>query len=191
MPNLVSWNTVTALWIAWLAFWFLSALGVRRNERGESVGQMPPHCLGAGGGRLSDFRTLDSPCTAERALCSRQQRHPGRGARNDRGGSRHHDLGPVPHRAVLERPGDAQGRPSTDSNRPYARVRHPIYSGVFLALLGTALFAGEWRAPLGALIVLVAHWLKARREEDLLAGQFGEAYAEYCQRTGALVPRWR
>jgi len=39
MSNLVSWSTVTGLWIAWLIYWFLSALRVRRNERGESVGQ--------------------------------------------------------------------------------------------------------------------------------------------------------
>ena len=35
---------------------------------------------------------------------------------------------------------------------PYARVRHPIYSGLLLAMLGTALFIGEWRALLGVAI---------------------------------------
>jgi protein-S-isoprenylcysteine O-methyltransferase Ste14 len=39
------------------------------------------------------------------------------------------------------------------------------------------------------LLVFVAHWQKARREEKLLASQFGAAYQEYCGRTGSLIPR--
>jgi protein-S-isoprenylcysteine O-methyltransferase Ste14 len=74
---------------------------------------------------------------------------------------------------------------------PYARVRHPIYSGIALAMIGMALFVGEWRALLGAAIFVVGHWQKARREEALLAGQFGPAYEEYRKRTGSLVPRLR
>ena len=72
---------------------------------------------------------------------------------------------------------------------PYARVRHPIYSGLLLAMIGTALFVGEWRAALGVFLVFVGHWLKARREESLLATEFGAAYEEYRRRTGSLVPR--
>jgi protein-S-isoprenylcysteine O-methyltransferase Ste14 len=55
---------------------------------------------------------------------------------------------------------------------PYAWVRHPIYSGLLLAMLATALFVGEWRAALGALLILVTHGWKARRQEALLAGQY-------------------
>jgi protein-S-isoprenylcysteine O-methyltransferase Ste14 len=72
---------------------------------------------------------------------------------------------------------------------PYARVRHPIYSGLLLALIGTALFVGEWRAAFGVLLVFLAHGWKARREEALLAGQFGASYEEYRKPTGSLLPR--
>ena len=74
---------------------------------------------------------------------------------------------------------------------PYARVRHPIYSGIALAMIGTAVFVGEWRALLGAVILIVGHWQKARREEALLASKFGPAYEEYRNRTGSLLPRLR
>jgi protein-S-isoprenylcysteine O-methyltransferase Ste14 len=74
---------------------------------------------------------------------------------------------------------------------PYARVRHPIYSGIALAMIGTALFVGEWRALLGAGIFIVGHWLKAQREEALLTSQFGQAYEDYKNRTGSLLPRLR
>jgi protein-S-isoprenylcysteine O-methyltransferase Ste14 len=77
------------------------------------------------------------------------------------------------------------------STGPYARIRHPIYSGVLLGLVGTALAIGEWRALL-AVVVLAASWLvKARKEEALLAEEFGEAFAVHRSRTGMFLPRLR
>ena len=74
---------------------------------------------------------------------------------------------------------------------PYARVRHPIYSGIFLAMIGTAVFVGQRRALLGAAVFSLGHWLKARREEALLEEKFGEAYKHDRMRTGSLLPRFR
>ncbi len=74
---------------------------------------------------------------------------------------------------------------------PYAFVRHPIYTGMFLATLGTALEVGEWRALLGVVLLLAAHSRKARREESLLTREFGQEYADYRRRTGFLFPRFR
>lgn len=74
---------------------------------------------------------------------------------------------------------------------PYAYVRHPIYSGLLLAMIGTALVIGEWRGLLPILLVAVAHHLKARREEQLLTQEFGDQYLEYRRNTGGLVPRFR
>jgi len=68
-------------------------------------------------------------------------------------------------------------------------VRHPIYSGLPLALIGTALFVGEGRAVAGIALVFVAHGHKARREEALLTREFGVIYQQYCGRTGALIPQ--
>jgi protein-S-isoprenylcysteine O-methyltransferase Ste14 len=74
---------------------------------------------------------------------------------------------------------------------PYTRIRHPIYSGVILALIGTALVIGEWRA-LVAVVVLFVSWLaKARKEESLLAREFGAAFEEHRLHTGMFLPRLR
>ncbi len=35
---------------------------------------------------------------------------------------------------------------------PYALVRHPIYTGVLLALTGTAVAVGNWRAIIGLVL---------------------------------------
>jgi protein-S-isoprenylcysteine O-methyltransferase Ste14 len=71
---------------------------------------------------------------------------------------------------------------------PYAFVRHPIYTGILLGLLGTALAVGEWRALFGVAIAAGAFWRKLTIEEAVMRRQFGEAYARYTERVPALVP---
>jgi protein-S-isoprenylcysteine O-methyltransferase Ste14 len=74
---------------------------------------------------------------------------------------------------------------------PYAYVRHPIYTGLLLAVIGTALEIGEWRGVPAVVLLAIALSLKARREEQFLTTEFGERYRQYQQRTGSLVPRLR
>jgi len=72
---------------------------------------------------------------------------------------------------------------------PYAYVRHPIYAGMGLGAVGTAIVVGEWRGVLAVALVLAVHSLKALREEALLLQEFGEEYVLYRRRTGFLIPR--
>jgi protein-S-isoprenylcysteine O-methyltransferase Ste14 len=72
---------------------------------------------------------------------------------------------------------------------PYAFVRHPIYTGMLTASLGTALVAGEWRGVVAVVLLLAAHSRKAIREESLLTSEFGEEYRFYRHSTGFLFPR--
>jgi protein-S-isoprenylcysteine O-methyltransferase Ste14 len=74
---------------------------------------------------------------------------------------------------------------------PYAWVRHPLYSGLLLAMAGTALVVGEWRAVIAVLVALVEFSRKAAKEEALLTGEFGEQYQEYRRQAGFLTPRFR
>jgi protein-S-isoprenylcysteine O-methyltransferase Ste14 len=71
---------------------------------------------------------------------------------------------------------------------PYHWVRHPIYTGILLALAGSALALGEWRGALGVVLAGVAYWRKLRIEEAVMRRQFGEAYARYAERVPALMP---
>ncbi len=59
------------------------------------------------------------------------------------------------------------------STGPYARLRHPIYSAMLLAIAGTVLAQGDWRALLALVIAIVAWSIKARKEEAWLQGEFG------------------
>jgi protein-S-isoprenylcysteine O-methyltransferase Ste14 len=72
----------------------------------------------------------------------------------------------------------------------YAYIRHPIYTGLLLAMVGTALVVGEWHAVLGVLLGVVAISRKALKEELLLSTEFGTEYQEYRRRTGFLLPHF-
>jgi protein-S-isoprenylcysteine O-methyltransferase Ste14 len=71
---------------------------------------------------------------------------------------------------------------------PYALVRHPIYTGLLVALLGSTLALGDWRAVLAFALASGALWRKLRVEEDWMRQQFGDAYQAYSQSVAALIP---
>jgi protein-S-isoprenylcysteine O-methyltransferase Ste14 len=71
---------------------------------------------------------------------------------------------------------------------PYALVRHPIYSGLSLAFLGSAFAWGDWRGLLAFACAMVAILARMGAEDRLMAATFGEAYARYRRDTRALIP---
>jgi protein-S-isoprenylcysteine O-methyltransferase Ste14 len=73
---------------------------------------------------------------------------------------------------------------------PYTYFRHPIYSGLDLAALGGVLAINRWRCVLGVVLIVLGYWIKARKEESLLAAQFGAAFKEHCCHTGFLLPKF-
>ena len=74
---------------------------------------------------------------------------------------------------------------------PYAWVRHPIYSGLLLAMIGTAFARPEPRRHPRDLLYVVGLWIKSRLEEQFMRKTFGPDYEDYSQATGALIPRLR
>lgn len=71
---------------------------------------------------------------------------------------------------------------------PYRVVRHPIYTGLLLGLLGSCVALGEWRGLLGSVLAFTAILLRVRAEDALMARSFGETYRIYRRETPALVP---
>jgi protein-S-isoprenylcysteine O-methyltransferase Ste14 len=77
--------------------------------------------------------------------------------------------------------------PELVTSGPYRFVRHPIYAGILLAILGTALATNV--AWLIALAVLSAYFIySARVEERLMTSAFPTVYAGYRARTKMLIP---
>jgi protein-S-isoprenylcysteine O-methyltransferase Ste14 len=79
-------------------------------------------------------------------------------------------------------------QPELVTSGPYALIRHPIYSGLILATLGSAIGVNVLWA---LLLVLVGPYFiySARREETIMLQLFPERYATYMARTGMLAPR--
>ena len=71
---------------------------------------------------------------------------------------------------------------------PYRIVRHPIYSGILLGMLGSALQRGWIRCFAGVLICGFSFCLKTRVEERFMMQSFGEQYQQYRHKVKALAP---
>jgi protein-S-isoprenylcysteine O-methyltransferase Ste14 len=71
---------------------------------------------------------------------------------------------------------------------PYRIVRHPIYTGLLAALLGTAIALGELRCFLGVMLAAIAWKIKSMSEEKFMMQRFGEQYDRYRTQVKALVP---
>jgi protein-S-isoprenylcysteine O-methyltransferase Ste14 len=72
---------------------------------------------------------------------------------------------------------------------PYSQIRHPIYTGILVALAGTVLVIGCDRGLVAFAIILAGFIWKSKREEKLLAGEFGPAFEEHKRLTGFFLPR--
>jgi protein-S-isoprenylcysteine O-methyltransferase Ste14 len=74
------------------------------------------------------------------------------------------------------------------TNGPYRFVRHPIYTGLLLAIAGLTLVVGSFQGLLGFVFGAVGVLVKIRREETSVRRHFGSAYEEYARRVPALFP---
>jgi protein-S-isoprenylcysteine O-methyltransferase Ste14 len=71
---------------------------------------------------------------------------------------------------------------------PYGYVRHPIYTGLIAAVLGTAIASGTVRAFLGLVIIVVSLLYKLRLEEAFMRETFPDQYPGYAASVPRLIP---
>lgn len=70
----------------------------------------------------------------------------------------------------------------------YKYVRHPIYAGLFLALVGVEILAHSYLViPAGVLFVIGAY-KQSKKEEDLLTKHFGSKYTNYVKKSKMFIP---
>jgi len=81
-----------------------------------------------------------------------------------------------------------EGHRVVDSG-PYAIVRHPIYTGILLSGVASAIVMATPHAYIGAALLIVGYWMKARLEERWLREELGpQDYDAYRRRVPMLVP---
>jgi len=71
---------------------------------------------------------------------------------------------------------------------PYKIVRNPIYTGILIEFVGTAIVIGKFWAIIAILILFIAFFMKIRMEEKFLLEEFGEAYLKYKKEVKSLIP---
>jgi protein-S-isoprenylcysteine O-methyltransferase Ste14 len=176
------------IWIVFGVFWLLAAFAQKRSVRRQSIGSrlfqlaivalaLAPFYIG--GGRLGILREHFLPSTPEIQGAGLLLMLVGLGFA-------------VWARFILGR--NWSGTVTVKENHvlitrgPYAWVRHPIYTGILLAALGTAIVGGTFASLVVVALVTLALWLKLRIEERFMLETFGEQYASYRQRVKALIP---
>jgi len=179
---------ILLLWLAWGAYWIVSAVGAKATVRRESLGSrlmtIVPLLVGsallgwhaASGGWLG-VRLWPPSLTASSigvaalaagmAFAVWARVHLGRNWSGQVTVKQGHEL---------------------IRSGPYAFVRHPIYTGLILAVLGTAIAMGTVAAALGTLIIAASFVLKLRREEVFMRETFPGEYQRYSARVPALIP---
>jgi protein-S-isoprenylcysteine O-methyltransferase Ste14 len=70
---------------------------------------------------------------------------------------------------------------------PYRFVRHPIYTGLLAAFVGSAVARAEWRGVVAIVIAWFALWRKLQLEERWMIEQFGDAYRRFRDEVPALI----
>lgn len=71
---------------------------------------------------------------------------------------------------------------------PYAYVRHPIYTGLITALIGTTVASPTAHAVIGLAIIAAAFVRKLRTEEAFMRETFPGEYPHYSAEVPALIP---
>jgi len=75
---------------------------------------------------------------------------------------------------------------------PYAFVRHPIYTGLLVAIAATVCVSASAETLAGAALLATGIYIKARTEERFLRDQLGpDTYDAYARRVPMLVPLLR
>jgi protein-S-isoprenylcysteine O-methyltransferase Ste14 len=179
---------IALLWVIWALFWLISARGLKAVQRSESAGSRLVYLLPAiVGGVLLAWRAIPLSFLTER-LWPRSASAYWIGVALLAAGiafaiwARVH-LGRNWSGTVTVKEGHELIR-----SGPYALVRHPIYTGLLTAVIGTAIASGTVRALLAVVIIAISLVLKLRTEERFMREAFPADYERYCAQVPALVP---
>lgn len=182
-------DAIETAWVAFGLYWLLAARGRRAAQRGEPSGERMIHVVWMIGAAYLLFHFDPRFGALNRRFLPQRMWIASFGAVITVAGigiavwARRH-LGKNWSADVTIREGHALIRTG-----PYTYIRHPIYSGMLLGILGTAIAVGEYRG----LVALAIFWIgwahKAKKEESYLAAEFGPAFAEHKRLTGFFLPR--
>lgn len=187
MGSIVSY-LIPALWLVWLAVWLLAAGQTKQTLRGETLASRLTYTvpLWVAAWLLISDRIPTSPLRSRfvplaewplvvgtalvvlgLAFAAWARVYLGRNWSADVQLKRDHEL---------------------IRSGPYRWVRNPIYTGILVALAGSALARGRWGGVLAIVIAFASFWYKARLEERVMHDAFGAEYDAYKREVASLIP---
>ncbi len=73
----------------------------------------------------------------------------------------------------------------------YRRIRHPMYSAIWLFSIAQALLLNNWLAGWSVVLAFAfMYFLRTPNEEKMMIDHFGSAYEDYMKETGRLFPKY-
>ena len=72
---------------------------------------------------------------------------------------------------------------------PYARIRHPLYAGMFGWCVALSLLTANWIFVAVCVLFILGLLWRIPKEEQMMIEAFGDQYKAYMQRTGRLFPK--
>jgi protein-S-isoprenylcysteine O-methyltransferase Ste14 len=181
-------NLISTLWLLWLAIWTLFAFRTKRVVRVETRTSRLSHLvpLGIGVALLTSDR-FAGPMLATRIYPLTDGTFWFGAALVALGlgfavWARVHLAGNWSGTVTLKQDHDLI------RSGPYRLTRHPIYTGILLAVLGSAIALAEWRGIVALALIALAFLRKIDIEEGFLTARFGEAYLRYRAEVPALIP---
>ncbi|MGO1076737.1 methyltransferase family protein [Inquilinus sp. CA228] len=179
---------IIGLWVAWWIYWHLAAFGTKPTRRTESVASRLSHILPLVLAVVLFIRPGMAGPALGAPILAYQPGFDIAGALLVAAG-----LGFAVW-ARLHLAGNWSGTVTLKQDHelvrsgPYALVRHPIYTGLLLAAVGTVVAIDRWSAVLALALMAAAFLRKIVIEERFMADAFGPAYAAYSRATARLVP---
>jgi protein-S-isoprenylcysteine O-methyltransferase Ste14 len=181
-------NLIPGLWLLWLAGWTISAFRTKPVLRAEGVGLRLSHLIPLGLGIVLLVFRHAGGAWLETRLFPRTVWSFWIGAALVALGlgfaawARIHLAGNWSGTVTLKHDH------SLTRTGPYRLVRHPIYTGLLTAILGSSIAEDEWRGLLAFVLITVSFVRKLTIEERFLTAQFGEVYTRYRAEVPPLVP---
>ena len=187
MAELAHRALIPGLWLTWLAYWIVAARTVKSVRRSESVHSRASYMVPTiAGGALLAWQHAPGLLAARFVTANPVPYFTGAAVLAAglafASWARHH-LGANWSGTVTLKQDHELIRTG-----PYAIVRHPIYTGLLTAILGTAIALGEWRGLIALALFAVAMLRKISIEEQFMRESFPEQYTRYRAEVPALIP---
>jgi protein-S-isoprenylcysteine O-methyltransferase Ste14 len=181
-------TAMAALWLVWLAGWWLGALKTARTVTRQSPGSQLGYSIFTWSGAALLFFNAIKGGIFSRAIYPPSQGVAWIGVALVVVGLSYSVWARLHLGRMWSAVVTVKAEHRIVKTGPYTLTRHPIYTGMLLAVVGTVLVRDTVSALIGCALITTGFVLKLRQEERMLTEHFGDDYRVYRREVPALIP---